>query len=296
MPKDPSPLAWIEVKAVFDLAPLDWSIYVDVFARHGCENTLQDDDPPALSSAVVDVEGSGEVIRALSNDLLIMGADRVDTRTLEDENWDEHWRQFFHPREVGGTFVIRPTWEAAPESGRIEIILDPGQAFGTGDHPTTRMCLELLERVFSSPSSPLSGTSVADIGCGSGILSIGARLLGASVAYAVDIEPLSVEVAKENARINGIEITALAGQGIEPVRSYGPFGVVTSNIISAVLIRLAPEVASTVSPGGIWIVSGIIRDNWPDVLVAAAESGFALREKLEEDGWVGAMLVREPSA
>ncbi|HTQ12211.1 MAG TPA: 50S ribosomal protein L11 methyltransferase [Fimbriimonadaceae bacterium] len=285
-------LAWIEVKAVFDEPPADWSVFIDVFASHGCENTLQEDDPPSLSSAVVAVDGSEDVVRALSNDLVIMGACRVDTRSLEDENWDEHWKQFFHPREVGERFVIRPTWEEAPPSDRLEIILDPGQAFGTGDHPTTRMCLDLLERAISQRDVAGAPERVADVGCGSGILSIAACLLGARSVWAVDIEPLSVEVAKENAAMNHVVLTGLVGQGIEPVRDQAPFDLVVSNIISAVLIRLAPEVAPAIAPGGIWIVSGIIRDNWPDVLVAVAEAGFALREKLEEDGWVGATLVR----
>src|SRR5690348_10138923 len=134
-------LTWIEVKALFEKAPVDWSLYIDIFDRHGCENTLQDDFPPALSSAVVDVKGSGEVIRALTEDLLAAGARSVETRSLVEENWEETWKKFFHPRAVGQRFLIRPTWEEAPSSGRLEIVLDPGQAFGTGDHPTTRMCL-----------------------------------------------------------------------------------------------------------------------------------------------------------
>ncbi len=292
-------LNWIEVKAIFEDAPLDWSLFVDVFERHGCENTLQEDEPPTLSSAVVDVEGSGEVVRALSNDLLITGALRVDTRSLVDEDWDEHWKEYFHPREVGARFVIRPTWEAAEPSDRLEIVLDPGQAFGTGDHPTTRMCLELMEKIWSA-GMPDSGSGqavrhpakVADIGCGSGILSIAACLLGADSVFAVDIEPLSVEVSKENARINRVTFAAIAGRGIGVISKEGPFDVIVSNIISAVLIQMATEISEDLVAGGFWIVSGIIRDNWPDVLVAAADAGFSLREKIEEDGWVAATLVK----
>lgn len=275
---------WIEVKAVFDEAPVDWSIYIDIFERHGCENTLQEDAPPSLSSAVVDLEGSGQIIRALSNDLVISGASSVETRSLVDENWEEHWKQFFHPREIGGHFVIRPTWEEAPPSDRLEIVLDPGQAFGTGDHPTTRMCLELLER------TDLHGRKVADVGCGSGILSIGACLLGAGSVHAVDIEPLSVEVAKENARGNNVEFEAVPGRGIAALADRGPFDLVVSNIISTVLIQISSEVADSLAEDGQWIVSGIIVQNWPDVLVAAADVGFELRDKLEEDGWVAARL------
>lgn len=278
---------WIEVKSVFDSEPADWSIYIDIFGRHGCENTLQDDAPPALSSAVVDVAGSGDVIRALSDDLLAAGASRVETRSLADENWEDHWKRFFHPREVGKRFLIRPTWEEAPQSDRIEIVLDPGQAFGTGDHPTTRMCLELMER------QPVHGRSLADVGCGSGILSVGACKLGASRVYAVDVEPLSVEVAKENAKLNAVSFSAVTGRGITALQEWEPFDFIVSNIISAVLIQIAPEVSAALDPEGVWIVSGIILQNWDDVLKAAEDSGFRLSERLEEDGWVAASLVKE---
>lgn len=291
-----SRLTWIEVKAIFEEPPLDWSLFVDLFGKYGCENTLQEDEPPSLSSAVVDVEGSGEIIRALANDLVILGAAVVETRSLVDEDWDEHWRHHFHPREVGGQFLIRPTWEEAPVSDRIQIVLDPGQAFGTGDHPTTRMCLELMERVplFKTPNSkpptPNHGLKVADVGCGSGILSIAACKLGAASVWAVDVEPLSVEVAKENARINGVSFVAVTGRGVTAIAASGPFDLVLSNIISAVLIQIAPEVALALVPGGRWIVSGIIPDNWPDVLAAAERSRFTLVDQIEEDGWVGATL------
>ena len=275
-------MTWIEVKALFETAPLDWSLYIDVFDRHGCENTLQEDNPPSLSSAVVDVHGSGEVIAALREDLLKHGATSVEVRSLVDENWEENWKRYFHPRPIGNRFLVRPTWEEAPSSGRLEIVLDPGQAFGTGDHPTTRMCLELMEAV------DMTGAAVADVGCGSGILSIGACLLGAGSVHAVDIEPLSVEVAKENAALNNVAFEAIAGRGIAALADRGPFDVVISNIISAVLIQIAPEVAEATKPGGNWIVSGIITQNWPDVRTAAEREGFDLADSSEEDGWVSA--------
>jgi ribosomal protein L11 methyltransferase len=281
-------MTWIEVKAIFAEPPVDWSLYVHIFDRHGCENTLQEDTPPALSSAVVDVKGSGEVIAALAADLVRAGAVKVETRSLVNENWEENWKRFFHPREVGNRFMIRPTWEEAPPSDRLEIVLDPGQAFGTGDHPTTRMCLELLER------TGVEGKTVADIGCGSGILSVGACLLGARRVYAVDIEPLSVEVAKENALLNRVEFEAIEGRGVAAVADKAPFDVVVSNIISAILINIGPEVAKALEAGGHWIVSGIIVQNWPDVKEATESSGFAVAEMLEEDGWIGAKFEFAP--
>ncbi|MBN9501042.1 MAG: ribosomal protein L11 methyltransferase [Armatimonadetes bacterium 55-13] len=278
-------MSWIEVKAIFAEAPEDWSPYIDVFGNHGCENTLQTDKPPTLSAAVVDVDGAEAVVEALTADLLAMGVTEVESRSLVEENWEENWKQFFKPRRVGQRFVVRPTWETIESNpGDLEIVLDPGQAFGTGDHPTTRMCLELLEDVVKE------GSTVADIGCGSGILSVGACKLGASEVVAVDIEPLSVEVAKENAELNGVHFQAIAGLGATVLPEGATYDVVVSNIISATLIAIAFDIAAIVKPGGAWIVSGIIEQNWPDVLEAAEKAGFTLVRHLAEGDWVGASL------
>lgn len=278
-------MSWIEVKATFEKAPVDWSPYIEIFGEHGCENTLQTDNPPTLSAAVVEVDGSSQVVESLKQDLLNAGAKEVESRSLVEENWEENWKRFFKPRRVGKRFVVRPTWEefaAAPED--LEIVLDPGQAFGTGDHPTTRMCLELLDEQVKP------GDSVADIGCGSGILSVGAKKLGAVSVVAVDIEPLSVEVARENAVLNGVEFETIVGAGVAVLPQGATYEVVVSNIISATLISIAHEVTEIVKPGGVWIVSGIIDQNWPDVLEAAQRSGFTLEKRLQEDDWVAATL------
>jgi ribosomal protein L11 methyltransferase len=278
---------WIEVKAVLQAAPDDWSPLIEIFRDHGCENTLQTDDPPTLSAAVVEVDGSEKVVGELSNALRQAGVAAVETRPLVDEDWDEHWKKFFKPRRIGRHFVIRPTWEAfRSEPDDHQIVLDPGQAFGTGDHPTTRLCLELLE------DAGVEGKRVADVGCGSGILSIASCQLGAAYVAAVDIEPLSVEVAKENAALNGVSFKAVHGAGIEALASDGPWDVVVSNIISATLIAIARDVAADVKPGGLWIVSGVINANWPDVLTAAENAGFTLEERKEEDDWLAASLRR----
>jgi ribosomal protein L11 methyltransferase len=281
-------MSWIEVKANFRAAPADWSPFIDVFSDHGCENTLQTDNPPSLSSAVVNVSGSTKVVEEIKRALLNLGVDSVESRDLVDENWEENWKQFFKPRRVGQRFVVRPTWEEFHLSPNdLEIILDPGQAFGTGDHPTTRMCLELLEKEWQP------GASVADIGCGSGILSVGACKLGAREVVAVDIEPLSVEVAKENADLNRVQFSAICGKGVTALPDGVQFDIVISNIISATLINIAHEVARVVKVGGKWIVSGIIDQNWPDVRAAAEKSGFELSSELHELDWVGASFARK---
>lgn len=284
-------MSWIEVVAYFDQAPQDWSPYIDVFGQFGCENTLQTDTPPTLGAAVVEVDGSAQVVEALKTALLEAGVPRVESRPLVEENWEENWKQFFKPRRVGQRFLVRPTWEEVElGEGDVEIVLDPGQAFGTGDHPTTRMCLELLDEFMQADQK------VADIGCGSGILSVGAAKLGAARVVAIDIDPISVEVSKENAKLNGVEFEALAGAGVQVLppasEESAKYDLVISNIISATLISVAREIAQVVRKDGFWIVSGIIEANWPDVKEAAERAGFRLEKQLQEDDWIGATLVK----
>jgi ribosomal protein L11 methyltransferase len=281
-------MSWIEVKATFEHAPEDWSPLVDLMGRHGCENTLQTDRPPALVACVAAVEGADELVERLRSDLLRAGAHSVESRGLPDENWEQLWRQHFKPRRIGQSLVIRPTWEDyAVRPGDLEIVLDPGQAFGTGDHATTRMMLEQME------AAGLQDLVVADVGCGSGILSIAAVLLGAGRVAAVDIEPISVAVAKENMAMNRVEFVAVAGEGIaalDVLQEGAPpyYDVVLSNIISATLIAIAHQVAARVRPGGRWIVSGIIHPNWEDVRNAAEREGFELVSQSQENEWIAA--------
>lgn len=272
---------WTMVRAKLPETPLDWSIWVDTFEEFGIEGTLQEEKPPAL----VGYAHSADDVPGLTLALEAQGA-VVETDQIEEQNWAESWKQFFKPVRIGQHWVVRPTWEPFDVlPGDREIVLDPGQAFGTGDHPTTRMCLELLEL------AGLEGQTVADIGCGSGILSVGAVKLGAASVVAVDNDPPSIESSLENAERNGTPFEVLLGTGFEPLGDR-VFDVVVSNIISATLIRIAPVVATRIRPGGQWIVSGIIRSNWPDVLAAAEANGFALLEHREEGEWVAAQFRR----
>jgi ribosomal protein L11 methyltransferase len=274
-------MSWIEVRAQFDPSVVDLSPFVEIFRDHGIENTLE--DGAGLIGCVVAVEGSDSAVRELTAALQEAGAIDVQARDLPEENWDELWRRHFKPRRVGRRFVVRPTWEEfdlSPED--VEIVLDPGQAFGTGEHATTRMCLELIEDV------DVAGKTVLDLGCGSGILSVALVKLGATVT-AIDIDPLSIEVTRENAAVNGVAFEAIVGDGA-PLT--GRYDVVVSNIISATLIRLAPDVAGLLPSGGDWIISGVIVQNWADVRAAAERAEFALKDHREDEGWVAAHFVR----
>ena len=276
---------WTEVKAVLEEEPVEWSVWVEAFDRHGLRGTVQHENPPGLSAYIA--PGDVALIPALKEELLSLGAVSVDTAEVEEADWAEAWKQFFKPRRIGRRFVVCPSWE--PYSvlpGDVLITLDPGQAFGTGDHPTTRGCLEQLER------QGCRGLRVADIGCGSGILSVAAMLLGASSCVCVDTDTPAVEATSVNAGLNGVEVEAICGAGFEELDGRDPFDLVMSNIISAALIRLAPTAAKYVRPGGRWIVSGIIMANWPDVDKAATRAGFQLVENQVLGEWVTATFRR----
>lgn len=276
---------WIEIAAV---VPADWqdvSVAIDAFVEFGCPGVQETSEPRKLVGNLPEGEAGAKSAADLATRLREIGALDVQTRIVQDQDWDALWRIHFKPRRVGKRFVIVPTWEDYPtQEGDLVVLLDPGRAFGTGDHPTTRLCLELLE------TTPVKGKTVADVGCGTGILAIGACLLGASKVIATDIDEVAVEVTRENAVLNKVEFEAFPADGFAGVP--GEVDVLLSNIISATLIRLAMDAASHVKPGGCWIVSGIIRANWPDVQSAAEKAGFALEATAEEDDWVAARFRR----
>ncbi len=266
--------------AVLPGTPDDWSVWAERFANHGLPGTVQTDEPPTMSAYLP--PGDESLLPSLLSDLSELGA-KVETEDVEEVDWSEAWKQFFKPTAIGRSLLVRPSWEEPVElGGRTEIVLDPGQAFGTGDHPTTRLCLQLLE------DADLPGKAVADIGCGSGILSIAAMKLGASSVDAVDTDPVSIEATRENAVRNGVEVSAFVGAGFDPLVP-GRYDVVVSNIISAAVIGLAREASVRT---GVWIVSGIIEPNLPDVLEAVSGVGFRVDQKLQEGDWVAAVLRR----
>lgn len=273
--------SWTYVVAEFDVAPEDWSYVATIFEDHGIFGTVEETSPPGLGGYAHDAG----MVGALSADLMVAGASQVRTLEVQEEDWAESWKRFFKPVRIGRKFLIRPEWEEADADGLLEIVLNPGQAFGTGDHPTTRMCLQLLEEL------DLEGKSVADIGCGSGILSVAARLLGAAQVDAVDNDPPSIEATHLNLALNHVEANVMLGTGFGPLEG-SQYDVVVSNIISATLIRIAGEAAEHVKPGGHWVTSGIIAANWPDVQEAAARAGFTLVQERGELEWVGAIFQR----
>ncbi len=200
----------------------------------------------------------------------------------KNEDWENNWKQYFHPIPVGERLLIRPLWEDEYEAGDRKVLnIEPGLAFGTGTHETTRLCLETLEKHVHE------GTTVLDIGCGSGILSIASLLLGAEKAVGVDIDALAVKTAKENGEVNGFkepEYTILQGNLTDKVSSK--FDVVVANIVADVIILFCKDVASFMKDDAVFITSGIIDTREQDVVNAFNKYGFKIQKRNTESGWV----------
>ncbi|MDO4564480.1 MAG: 50S ribosomal protein L11 methyltransferase [Clostridia bacterium] len=205
---------------------------------------------------------------------------------LDEEDWANNWKRYYKPLEIGSKLLILPSWEPAIATTRTTLRLDPGMAFGTGAHHTTRMCLELLEKTVAA------GDSVLDLGCGSGILSIAALLLGAKSAVAADIDPIAESIARENARLNGIDDDSyrilignvLADRDLKQ-SIEGRYPIVTANIVADVIIALAPLAKRLVQKGGTFITSGIISDRAEEVRAALKAQGFELLQELSAEDW-----------
>ena len=211
-------------------------------------------------------------------------------KPFEEVNWVEAWKEHYHPIPIGERLVIVPAWLENPPGGRIPIRIDPGMAFGTGTHPTTQLCLELLDH-FDGNLLP-QGYQVLDIGCGSGILAAAALKLGASYALGVDTDPLAVDASRENALSNGVSERLALGVGSVAEVCRGQFDImqaelVFANILAPIILRLFKDgLAELVKPGGILILSGILADQSAEIEAAAAQYGLQLVERRQVSDWV----------
>lgn len=203
---------------------------------------------------------------------------------IEDQDWERSWMDNFQPMRFGRRLWIVPSWHQAPEPEAVNLLLDPGLAFGTGTHPTTALCLEWLD------GQELAGCNVLDFGCGSGILAIAARLLGAERAVGTDIDPQALEASRDNATRNGID-PARFPLYLPAELPQQPAEVVVANILAGPLVQLAPQITSLVKPGGRLALSGILAEQAGEVRAAYADA-FALDPTAEKDGWVRISGVR----
>lgn len=210
----------------------------------------------------------------------------ADTSYVEDSDWENNWREYYKPIEVGDRLVVVPQWEETPDDGRLPLRLDPGLIFGTGSHATTRMCLAALEK-YAAP-----GKRVLDLGCGSGILGIGALVLGCESCTGCDVDPKAPDVALSNAALNGItgeRFKVFAGDVISDasLRSAlgGGYDIVLANIVSDVIIPLSAYAGDFLAEGGAFITSGIIDGREREVAAALRGNGFTIAEEHCEEEW-----------
>lgn len=221
--------------------------------------------------------------RALIAELYKKGFD-PDSRPVADADWENNWRDYYTPVEAGEKLVIVPQWQDY-DGDRTPVKLDPGLLFGTGDHPTTRMCLAAVER-YTQP-----GERVLDLGCGSGILGIAAAVLGAKTIVAVDVDDKAPDVVRDNAKLNGVEdaFTVYVGDVVADrtlrARLGGGYKLVLANIVADVIIPLAPYVGAFLTPDGVFICSGVIEGRQDDVSAALEKAGLKVTEHPALEQW-----------
>lgn len=258
---------------------------------------LEEDDGKAYVSFYIEPEKDHdstleEVLAAVRElaDFVDIGEATIEKSQTEDIDWMNNWKKYWKPFKVDEHIIIKPTWETVEDvpEDTLVVELDPGTAFGTGTHHTTRLCITQLKK-YMQP-----GQEVLDVGCGSGILSIIALLLGAKEASATDVDIHAVEAAVENARVNGIEsdvYSVLTGDVISDAdfrHKVGEhkFDMVLANIFAEIIIPLSGVVKEMMKPGALFITSGIIDEREEDVRKALTENGFEIMEVTHSGGWV----------
>jgi ribosomal protein L11 methyltransferase len=234
-------------------------------------------------------------LRAYLDDLVALAlpgaAARIDVAPLPDEPWADAWRAHFRPTPVGRGLLVCPPWEVpspALASGRLVVLIEPGRAFGTGGHGSTRSCLELLERALGAAPVP----HALDVGCGSGILAIAAVRLGVPRVDAIDVDPDAVAATTENARRNAVADRVRAAMAAVDEWDGTAAPLVLANLLAAAHVTLAPTLAGLIAPGGRLIAGGLLAHEVPAVAGAFAAVGCWLVELTEDDGWAALLLRR----
>ncbi len=301
-------MKWIELSVEADREAVE--AISELFAKYGYnagvaieESIIPDEDeedkyeldldrPVMVSTWLPNDERAEEVRELIAQHLWHLGQMRyispLQVTISDEEDWANAWKEHYHVLRVGRHIVIRPSWrEYTAEPGDVSIELDPGMAFGTGLHPTTRLCLAALEDYVTA------GMSVLDLGTGSGILAIAAAKLGAATVLAIDNDPVAVKSANENAALNGVVASQIRiAEGTLAAAGNVQFDLVVANIIAKVIIELAHDLAAALLPDGTLIVSGIIEDKADSVALALAAAGLHNRERRHEGDWVALVAQR----
>jgi ribosomal protein L11 methyltransferase len=290
------PESWLEISV--EVAGIDAETAADIF-RQACaggaviepahrldaENDVYvvDGDAPAVVRGYVPAgEDDERIVRSVR--LALQAAPLVSPprwrrrRRLREESWRDAWKKHFGVQRIGPSLVVRPSWvEYKLRAGETVIQIDPGMAFGTGQHPTTAMCLRAIEEHLEP------GASVLDLGCGSGILGIAAAKLGASRVLALDLDPLAVKATRENAASNKVRVIEAREGSLD--RTVGPHDVIAANISWLALERLSPELSAALAPGGTLVASGFLEDAVASLSSAFEAAGLVIGPVVEEGVW-----------
>lgn len=276
----------IYIEDYSDLEQSAWDIaHIDLIDE---ELIAKDRNNSIIHIYISECDNAAEALEFLKARLL---ADGIPFETgaigVDDSDWNENWKKYFHTIEIGEKLAVVPSWEDYDNpKNRTILSIDPGAAFGTGTHATTSLCLELLE------SKIESGVKMLDIGCGSGILALASVLLGAKSAVGVDIDAQSVKTATENAEINNISDKAKFLVGDLADKVYGKYEVICANIVADVIIRLLPDVHRFMTEDGSLIISGIIDIRKEDIFEAVRLNGFTVTEERYKDNWCAFVLKK----
>ena len=238
-----------------------------------------------IASVSVYLAGNGHAdtvnqIRARLDELKIEAT--IEVNGVNEEDWANSWKEFYKPLKIGERIVIVPAWEKYDaKEGELIVKMDPGMAFGTGNHETTRLVIGLLEKYVKG------GERVVDVGCGSGILAICASKLGAGMCRAYDIDPVAVKVARDNIMESGLDnITCDVSDLLRGVdKTDGGYDIVCANIVADIIIRMTPDIAAYMNEGAVILASGIIVERSEDVIECFEKHGFSIAEKVVENGW-----------
>ena len=306
-------MKWIEAKVVFDAedSRLSAELIADLFFEFELTGVVEED--PALEPAEDWAEDSidrpkhqavlgyfpkdrqaKKRCRELEKKLSLLKKNlallyRVSYKELDEEDWAEAWKAFFEPLKIGGKIVVKPTWRHyATESGDIVLELDPGMAFGTGTHPTTALCIRLIEDYLNP------GDSFLDLGTGSGILMIAAAKLGAGFVYGVDKDTVAIDVAASNLKLNDLDSDAYslsAGNLLSGIKDTYDF--IAANIFTHVILELLDDLPRALAAGGIFVCSGMFAENKKLVVARLSSIGFELLEVRQQEEWAAIAARRK---
>ena len=234
--------------------------------------------------------GCADTVAFLRERFSTLGLDvSISISGVNEEDWANSWKAYYKPIRIGEKIVIVPAWEKYREQeGDVVVRMDPGMAFGTGTHETTRLVIGLLEKYVRE------GVRVLDVGCGSGILAICASKLGAGNCKAYDIDPVAVKVARENIKDSGLDnVSCDVSDLLRQVdRTQAPYGVICANIVADIIIRMTPDIGELMDEQSVILASGIIVERSEDVIRTFEEYGFRITEKVEENGWCALVVMK----